>query len=810
MSPVLSGSSFCDDTGMKETISLTIDGNEVTVANESTILEAAKTAGIEIPTLCYLAKLRPIGSCRLCLVEVEGTEKPVTSCNTTAVDGMVVTTQSERLFELRKDAISYLLINHPLDCPVCDKGGECRLQDLAFEYGVNHEPYKIDPVTFPLDTLSPLVERNNNRCIRCGRCVAICNEIQGEGAIWWVDRGYDVEILPKGGYPLNCEFCGQCISVCPVGALTNRLFKYTARAWEMDRIPSVCPYCGGGCAIELNVRNNKILRVTSDDDATHNQGNLCGRGNFGFGFVDNPERLQTPLLKKQNEKVPSWKDAIQSAAAELKKIVAASGPASVAGLGSPRASNEDNYLFQKVLRAAIGTNNIDSAAHFTYRNLERGLNSTLGFPAGTSSITNIDSAQVIFVIGADVRAEMTPAALHIMRAARFKGAKLIVANPRKSKLDKFANQRLRYRPGTENVLVAGIAKALIENEWESAEFIEKNVAGYEDYKKSLEAVTVDNAAMVTGVPAEQIVSVAQALAAKERGCIIFGYDVFSHPQGADVVAGLADVAILTENLGKEGCGLVPVVAKNNMQGMLDMGIMPDLLPGYQALERKDSFEKNWGRDVPHEPGKNSEEILDGIENGSIRALYLMGCNPVQDFPEPKRWEAALKKLSWLVVQDVFPTEAADVAHYVFPAVTFAEKTGTFTSGERRVQKFEAAVEFYGNALPDWKILQMFAQYLDYPIEYSDAAMIAKEIGTVVPQYSGLRYSALSRKGLIWGAEGLDNSSFVSPDSLTLSFAAVPSSEGSRRRDGRPCFGDGIGPVSFRYSVNLCAWIEHAR
>ena len=385
---------------MKETISLTIDGNEVTVANESTILEAAKTAGVEIPTLCYLAKLRPFGSCRLCLVEVEGTEKPVTSCNTTAVNGMVVTTKSDRLFELRKDAISYLLINHPLDCPVCDKGGECRLQDLAFEYGVNHEPYKIDPVTFPLDTLSPLVERNNNRCVRCGRCVAICNEIQGEGAIWWVDRGYDAEILPKGGYPLNCEFCGQCISVCPVGALTNRLFKYKARAWEMDRVPSVCPYCGGGCAIELNVRNDKILRVTSDDDATHNEGNLCGRGNFGFGFVHNTERFHTPLVKKQNEKVPvSWEDALQFATNELKKVVAASGPACVAGLGSPRASNEDNYLFQKVLRAAIGTNNIDSAAHFSYRNLERGLNPTLGFPAGTSSIKNIDSAQVVFVIG---------------------------------------------------------------------------------------------------------------------------------------------------------------------------------------------------------------------------------------------------------------------------------------------------------------------------------------------------------------------------------------------------------------------------
>jgi len=253
---------------MKDTISLTIDGKEVTVPPETTILAAAAEAGIEIPTLCYHPKLRPIGSCRLCVVEIEGATKPVTSCNTPAVDGMVITTQSDRLSELRREAISYLLINHPLDCPVCDKGGECRLQDLAFEYEVNKEPYHLDREPIPVDTLSPLVERNNNRCVRCGRCVSICNEIQGEGAIQWVDRGYDTEIRPKGGYPLNCEFCGQCISVCPVGALTSRLFKYKARAWEMEKIASVCPYCAGGCAIELNVKNGKVLRVTSDYEAT--------------------------------------------------------------------------------------------------------------------------------------------------------------------------------------------------------------------------------------------------------------------------------------------------------------------------------------------------------------------------------------------------------------------------------------------------------------------------------------------------------------------------------------------------------------
>ncbi len=769
---------------MKETITLTIDGKEVTVAKETTILEAAKTAGIEIPTLCYHPKLRPIGSCRLCLVEVEGTEKPVASCTTPAVAGMAITTQSERLFELRKEAISYLLINHPLDCPICDKGGECRLQDLAFEFEVNREPYKIEPVTIPIDVLSPLVERNNNRCVRCGRCVSICNEIQGEGAIWWVNRGFDAEILPKGGYPLNCEFCGQCISLCPVGALTSRLFKYKARAWELDRVPSVCPYCGGGCSIELNARHYKIVRVTSNDEATHNQGNLCGRGNFGYGFVHNNDRLHTPLVKRRNEKVPvSWEDALGTAAEALKRIITMSGPDSVAGLGSPRASNEDNYLFQKLFRAGIGTNNVDSVAHFSYRNLERGLRPTLNFPAGTASFKDLDAAQVIVVIGADVRAEMTPAALQIMRAARFKGAKLFVANPRGSKLDKFANLRLRYRPGTEMVLVAGIARALVENGWEATEFIEKNVSGYEEFRKSLDAMTVEKAARVTGVPADALKTVAEALAKKETGCIVFGYDVFSHQQASDVVAALADVALISGKVGKAGCGLVPVIGKNNVQGMLDMGIMPDLLPGYQPFELTGTFEQAWGRSLPSKTGKNAEEILAGIEEGSIRALYLMGCNPVQEFPEPRRWREALKKLSWFAVQELFHTEAADLAQYLFPAVTFSEKAGSFTSGERRVQKFAPAVRPYRNALPDWKIIQKFAHCLDYPMDYSSPAMIANEIAALVPLYRGFGYEGLSRKGKQWGPAGLEEAVFITVEHLSFALTPIAVEEGEEEQGG---------------------------
>lgn len=769
---------------MNDTVTLTIDGKEITVPEETTILEAARLGGIEIPTLCYHPKLLPIGSCRLCVVEVEGAEKPVTACTTPAIPNMVVTTQSEKLFNLRKEALRFLLINHPLDCPVCDKAGECRLQDLAFAFGVNENIYRISSPNIPVDEQSPLVERNNQRCVRCGRCVSICNEVQGELALEWVNRGFEAEIVPKGGYPLRCEFCGQCISICPVGALTNRLFKYKARVWDLERVPSVCPYCGGGCAIELNVRNNKVLRVTSDAEKNHNQGNLCVRGNFGFNFIHNNNRLHTPLIKRRSEHVPvSWEDALGTAAEHLKKIIKISGPDSVAGIGSPRVSNEDSYLFQKFFRASIGTNNIDSPAHFQYRNLQRGLAPTIGFPASPNAFADLEGTQVIFVIGADVRGEMPPASLRIMKAARFHGAKLFVANPRSTKLDTFSTFSLRYRPGTELLLITGIMKMILERGWEHKEFIEKNVSNMQSVKASLEKITLQQVADATGIPPDQIAMVAEEIAKKETGCVVFGYDVFTHAQGKEVVAALADLALLTGKVGRKHCGLIPVITKNNVQGMLDMGVMPDLLPGYQHLENAAPFEKVWGKPVPKKIGKSADEMLTAIAQGEIKALYIMGSNPLIDFPEPDKWEEALSKLEWLAVQDVFYTEVAGKAHYVFPAVTFAEKDGTFTSGERRVQKFSAATERYRNALPDWEIIQRLSQQIGYPMAYNHPSAIMNEITSLVPHYQGLRYQKLGKNGIQWPLQEENDSSLLSGKYLTLSFSPFTLPEPGQHQPG---------------------------
>ena len=438
-------------------ITLTIDGKVITAAPETTILEAAQQSGIAIPHLCYHPKLRPIGSCRLCVVEIEGVSDPMAACTTPVKEGITVFIQSPQLERLRKEAIQYILLNHPLDCPVCDKAGECRLQDLCHEFGITEQPFTIEGARFQTDVNSPLIEKHDARCVLCGRCVSICTEVQGVHAIDFVNNGYQTRIGTMSGGKLDCELCGQCVAICPVGAFIDKQFKYKARAWELTKVSSVCPYCGTGCELELNVKNNRIMRVTSDYKTTANRGNLCIRGSFGYGFVHNQDRLSSPLIKKGGSLTPvSWDAALDSAADSLKKLINTHGPECIAGLGSPHASNEDNYLFQKFFRINLGNNNIDSVARFGMLRGIIPLHSSFGFPASTNSFAEIEQSQSIFIIGSDFSAEMPVASLPVIKAARDNDARLIVASPWSTKLDAFATTRLRYRPQTEALLLAGV------------------------------------------------------------------------------------------------------------------------------------------------------------------------------------------------------------------------------------------------------------------------------------------------------------------------------------------------------------------
>ncbi|MBW2146431.1 MAG: molybdopterin-dependent oxidoreductase [Deltaproteobacteria bacterium] len=735
-------------------IRATIDGKKVVVPEETTILKAARQAGIHIPTLCYMDKLTPMIACRICLVEVEGTDKPVAACNTPVVDDMVVTTQSEELTRLRKEAIQFLLIDHPLECPVCDAGGECNLQNLTYELGVTQKEYMLEAMEPKINYDWPLIEHHSDRCVRCLRCINICWEVQGFGAYRLAGQGYETYITTVDGGPLNCDFCGQCVQACPVGALIHKPYKFKARSWELTRIPSVCPHCGRGCNVELHVKDGRLLRVMSADEETINNGNLCSRGFFGYGFVNSPERLSAPLLRKSGELTSTtWEEALDYVAHKLRQIVEEKGPAAVGGLGSPRATNEDNYLFQKFLRSAVGTPNVDSIAAEGYRQAIRVMEEATGVPGAVGTLDALGNAGAILIAGCDLAKEMPVASLPVIWAARDRGARLVIANPVETKLDNFATSRLRYRPGSEAVLLGGLMKAILEDGLHDRSSVQDQVENESVLRHALEKLSWEAVEKSTGVPTACVQDAARDFMGKEGRCVVFGHFLMGQPDGENSAAAAMNLALLAGSLGAENGGIFPSALWSNVQGLLDMGVAPDRLPGHQRLSEAGAVGKAWERQVPEKEGLSAMQMIDAIERGEIFALYLMGADPLVSFPAAGRVEAALKKLELLVVQDPFLTETGKIAHCVLPAATAAEKEGTFTNAERRIQRLRPAIGRKGQSLPDWKIVSMLAGKMGVSMEYAATGAIMQEISRVVPQYRGLSYSDLGSMGLQWPSNG---------------------------------------------------------
>jgi formate dehydrogenase alpha subunit len=736
----------------KSQITLTINGQSVLIDAGSTVFQAAKKEGIYIPHLCYDEDMEPYGACRLCIVEIDGYKGMPTSCTTPATDGMVVRTETEDINRVRKATVELLISTHPPDCLSCRANQKCELQKVAAYLGTDQIRLRREVNDIPLDESNPFFIRDLSKCILCGKCVRACDEIRGVNCIDIAFRGFDSLISTFNNRPIlesTCETCGECIRRCPTGALYPKFEILPAT----DEIETICPYCGCGCGIVLGVRNNKVVSVSGNESNPVSKGSLCVKGRFGLDFVNAEDRLTHPLIKKDGTFVQaSWDEALDLISNKIKYTKEKYGADSIAGLSSAKCTNEENYIFQKFMRAAIGTNNVDHCARLCHASTVAGLANAYGSGAMTNSIHELEFANCILVTGSNTTEAHPIIALRIKDAVRKNNAKLIVADPRKIDLTRFAYIHLQHRPGTDVALFNGIMNVIFAEDLLDREFVESRTENIDEARDIIEKYTPEVVEKITGVPACDIIEAARIYAKAERASIVYSMGITQHTTGTDNVLALANLAMLTGNIGRKGTGINPLRGQNNVQGACDMGALPNLLPGYQSVSNasaRSNFEKSWGTALPDKPGLTVVEIMHSIEKGTIKLLYIMGENPALSDPNINRTIKALADIDFLVVQDVFMTETAEYADVVLPGVTFAEKDGTFTNTERRVQQIKKALKPPGRAKEDWRIITDISKRLGYEMDYAGADEILVEIASLTPIYGGISFSRLTCEGIQW-------------------------------------------------------------
>jgi formate dehydrogenase alpha subunit len=728
---------------------LTIDDIEVMAPDGATILEAAQLAGIWIPTLCYYPKTSPSDSCRMCVVEIEGVARPMTSCNTIVADGMRIRTDTEKVRSIREEVMKLVLMDHPLECPTCPAAGECEIQNLTYRLGIHSTGYRIEKRTSPVVSDWPLIEYNPNLCITCLRCVKVCHEVIGASALALTDVGYEARIDTRDGGVLNCDFCGECVEACPSGAMSNKVSGRWARSWELRKTSTICPLCSAGCRMEVNVKNGNVFRITTDLD-THNHGTLCAGGRFGYDLIQHPDRLLSPLLRQENQLAPvSWGEALEFASGKLKRIIEESGPDSVAGLASPRLTNEDLYAFQKFFRAVIGTNNIDSEARFSSLRVQRALELTSGAIAAAPALEDLLNTGAMLVIGLDPSDETPALGWKIKAAARRYDSNVIVANCRKTDLDQYARVKLDIRPYSESDLVLGIMKSILDKDLWDMKFVRDQTINFLQMKNLLDKISMKGILRRTGVSADALEEAATILGKARDVAIIFGGDVILQENGFQCAMNLANLALLTGNVGRANAGIYPIFEKGNMLGLCDMGVFPEYLPGYQdAASARDLFRRVWRTELPYGKGRTVPDMVRGLETREVRAVYIAGADPLTDFPHAGRFGAALEKADLVIVQDLFMSPTAKMAHCVFPAASFAEKDGTMTNIEHRIQRLHQAIPPQGAAIPDWSILEEMAKSLGRPMGFFRTADVFRDITLTVPFYKGLTLHDIEGDGKI--------------------------------------------------------------
>jgi len=741
-----------------ETITLTIDGIKVKGRKDQTILEVARENGIYIPSLCTHPRLKTTGSCRICVVDTGDPEKLETSCNTIIREGMYIQTTNHRVTESRRTVTELLLSQHNSNCMICDKNGSCELQDLAYEMGIDPDaiPYRIEIEKEPMDDSNPAIIFDPNRCIVCSRCVTACSDLMHFNILKLENNGVETKITTHNGERLleaGCTSCGECVQVCPTGALFDRMARFKGRWWELEKVETICPYCGVGCSIELYIKNGKIVKINGREDGIENEGSLCVKGRFGHDWVTHPDRIRHPLIKRDGEfHEATWDEALDYVSSRFKEIKEEHGSEALAGLASGKCTNEENYLFQKFVRVCFGNNNVDHCARLCHSPTTIALLNAFGSGAMTNSSREFVNSDAIFIIGSNTSENHPVIAKYIREAVNVNGAQLIVADPRRINLVDNASIWLRQKGGSDVALLNGLMYQIIKNGTQDQDFIEERCENYEELKKTVEKYDLKIVSDITGIPQYKLREAAKILGEAKRATFIYGMGITQHVTGTHNVYSVANIAMLTGNLGRESTGVNPLRGQNNVQGACDLGALPNVFPGYTRVdnpETKTRFEEAWGTELNSKIGMTGTRMVDAIDEGRLKAIYVMGENPMMSHPDLNHVREVYGKLDFLVVQDMFMSQTAEMADVILPAVSFAEKDGTYTNTTRRIQRVRAALKPIGESKPDWKIISELSTRMGYPMEYSHPSEIMNEIAGLVPTYGGISYDRLEGDGLQW-------------------------------------------------------------